>query len=78
MLDSGDDEETACCFLSAFNGSKSCFVGVTNGSFKISRLFVDSGIGREVHPGSSSLREMEKDRAVAMLVGNGEAHWVLL
>ena len=53
-------------------------MGVTNGSFKISRLFVDSGVGRELHHGSSSLKEMEKDRAVAMLVGNGEAHWVLL
>ena len=63
-------------FAGAFNGSKACFVRVTDGSFKISRLFVDSDVGRELRPGSSSLREMEKDRATAMLVG--EAHWVLL
>jgi hypothetical protein len=65
-------------FAGAFNGSKARFVRVTDGLFKISRLFVDSGIGRELHPGSSSLREMEKIWAAAMLAGDGEAHWVLL
>jgi hypothetical protein len=65
-------------FARAFNGSKACFVRVTDGPFKISRLFVDSGISREFHPGSSSLREMEKDRTATMLADDGEAHWVLL
>jgi hypothetical protein len=65
-------------FAGAFNGSKARFVRVTDGPFKISRLFVDSGIGREFYPGSSLLREMEKDRAATMLAGDGEAHWVLL
>jgi hypothetical protein len=61
-----------------FNGSKARFVRVTDGPFKILRLFVDSGIGREFHARSSSLQEMEKDQAAAMLAGDGEAHWILL
>jgi hypothetical protein len=41
-------------------------------------LIVESGIGRKLHCGSSSLREMEEDQAAAAMVGDGDGHWMLL